>query len=181
ARKAQDPNLDDLKAIWMNVALTYDGIKHFDQDAVRGFDEKFTEFKQGAADRADDLGDTDESAPQHWVIGGPGLPSVHAILTIAADDPTHLSAEVNKQGDWAVNCGLQVIYQQRGDALPGQNSGREHFGFKDGVSQPGVDGYTPDPDKDHPGRKNVAASNFIIEDPPDGLDWMRNGSFQVFR
>jgi Dyp-type peroxidase family len=36
--------------------------------------------------------------------------------------------------------GLELIFEQRGDNLPGALSGHEHFGFKDGVSQPGVRG-----------------------------------------
>lgn len=33
-----------------------------------------------------------------------------------------------------------MIYEQRGDTLPGNLRGHEHFGFRDGISQPGVRG-----------------------------------------
>ena len=33
-----------------------------------------------------------------------------------------------------------LIFEQRGDTLPGDLRGHEHFGFKDGISQPGVRG-----------------------------------------
>ena len=35
---------------------------------------------------------------------------------------------------------LRPLFEQRGDTLPGRLHGHEHFGFKDGVSQPGVRG-----------------------------------------
>src|SRR5262249_34995242 len=36
--------------------------------------------------------------------------------------------------------GLWLVYEQEGADLPGDLGGHEHFGFKDGVSQPGVRG-----------------------------------------
>ena len=43
----------------------------------------------------------------------------------------------------ATDHGIQVLFTQRGDNLPGNLQGHEHFGFKDGISQPGIRGAVP--------------------------------------
>ncbi len=55
-----------------------------------------------------------------------------------------VGADVGAELDAAVAAlrpdGLRVVFEQRGDTLPGALRGHEHFGFKDGISQPGVRG-----------------------------------------
>jgi Dyp-type peroxidase family len=61
----------------------------------------------------------------------------------------------------AVTNGLRLIYEQHGDTLPGSLTGHEHFGFKDGISQPGIRG-----------RISSAPSDFLtprLIDPQDPL------------
>ena len=67
-----------------------------------------------------------------------------------------------------------------GSVRPGANAGREHFGWKDGISQPAVEGLaTP-----FPGQPTVPASALLLgADPafPPPVPWLVNGSFMVFR
>jgi len=178
---------DDLKEVWLNVAFTYQGIRLLapeEADALDRFGERFEAFKVGPAERASDLGDDEDSAPEHWVVGGPGQPVVHALLTVAADDVEKLRAEVMGQVAGACSSGLKVVWQQRGDVLPGQFGGREHFGVREGVSQPGIRGYRRPADngiedKDHPGSRLVDKERFLCGREP--VAWIENGSFQVFR
>jgi Dyp-type peroxidase family len=87
---------------------------------------------------------------------------------------------------------------QWGATLQGKNGGKEHFGFKDGVSQPGIRGFTSAEvrngrleSQDEPGSPIIATGEFVLGYPgergsylrgrrPDPPEWMRDGSFQVF-
>lgn len=135
------------------------------------------------------LGDVGASDPRHWTIGGPGTP-VDALLTIAAPDPQARAAAVRREREEAERLGLSVLSVQLGDALhlddnPKQRA--EHFGFADGLSQPGIRGYWS-----RPGQPDIAVGEFLLGHPgerrpvtwtprPTPAAWMHNGSFQVFR
>src|SRR5215208_2749440 len=74
----------------LNVALTAEGLRAcgLPEQVLRTFP---VEFQDGmaSADRSRILGDTDESAPASWEIGGPNTDRVHAVLLLfAADDMT---------------------------------------------------------------------------------------------
>ena len=151
------------------------------------------------------VGDTRAGDPTTWAIGGPDDPSVDALVTIAADDYASLEKVAEGERLRAERCGLQVlkVRQREGDAARGQycerlDDGREHFGFKDGVSQPGIRGFTPEIVRnkqweaaDQPGSPIIAAGEFVLgherergsypDAPrPNAPSWMHNGSFQVF-
>jgi len=174
---------EDLKKVWRNVGLTYQGICLLAPGEEAAL-QQFEAFRQGPGERAQLLGDDAANAPEHWEVGGPNRPVVHALLTVAADDVAALRVEVEKQLARAYSSGLKVVYQQRGDVLSGPSGGHEHFGFKEGVSQPGISGYTRpaagrNEDREHPGSRIVAKELFLCGRKPVG--WMENGSFQVFR
>jgi Dyp-type peroxidase family len=180
ARKHGDAAAHDLKEWWLNVGFTYTGICALAPDASDDL-KAFKAFCDGPARRAKYLGDVNESAPERWVIGD----DVDALLTIAADDVDDLRAKVREHLVLAARWGLEPIYQQRGDTLPGSLRGHEHFGFRDGVSQPRVRGYAKpadydsDQDNEHPGSRIVDAEKFVLGQ--GSPMWMKDGSFQVFR
>ena len=78
-----------------------------------------------------------------WKVGGPHNEA--DILVIVAGDTTD---GLDRQGRRDPRLGrrvrLELIFEQRGDTLPGHLRGHEHFGFKDGVSQPGIRGKVSD-------------------------------------
>jgi len=93
-----------------------------------------------------------------------------------------------------------VLFEQHGETLPDARRGHEHFGFKDGISQPGVRDFdrpsrnTPTEVAGKPGTDLIAPGEFLLgyprqssqeggSDEPAHLspDWMHDGSFQVFR
>ena len=96
---------------------------------------------------------------------------------------------------------IKVVYAEMGTVRPGRDRGREHFGFIDGVSQPGVRGLTrasrPSiaPDQGLPGQDLVWPGEFVLgypgQNPKDAnragpvaplpAPWARNGSYMVFR
>jgi Dyp-type peroxidase family len=133
-----------LKATWINIAFSYSAIATLvsKQDADAFGDQS---FRQGLAERSEFLGDPTSrkvAGNRHsWVVGGPGKES-DILVIIAADDPLDLKAAVLKVKASARAAGLKLLFEQRGEALPGPLRGHEHFGFKDGVSQPGIRGRT---------------------------------------
>jgi Dyp-type peroxidase family len=151
------------------------------------------------------IGNEGAGDPSRWVIGGPGQPPVDALLTIAADDAGRLAYRAAKERQRAARHRLDVLpvrqgngrmtLGQRGERLVG---GIEPFGFKDGVSQPGIRGFTEakrrgqrlEVDGDA-GTPVIAAGEFVLGherevgsypgDPRrQSPSWMRDGSFQVF-
>ena len=117
-------------------------------------------FKIGLAGRSALLGDptdsNDEGHPDNWVIGGPGkLPDL--FLVLAGDHRDMIDQRAATLLEQAVKAGLTVLYQENGDVRDdewnGMNMrGHEHFGFDDGISQPGIRG-----------RASSRADDFITE------------------
>lgn len=131
-----------LKATWINVALSHAGIATLaGRDEADAFGE--ASFRQGLAERSAYLGDpTDPGARGHasnWAVGGPKN-EADVLVIVAADDPDDLSATADTVKDEAARGRLTLLFEQRGQTLPGPLRGHEHFGFKDGISQPGIRG-----------------------------------------
>src|SRR5919202_147412 len=139
-----------VQATWINIALSFNALKQLKADATDFTDEA---FKEGLAGRSHDLGDpTDPQAEgnkHNWVVGGPNN-EADVVLIVASDDRNDLFAEVARieQSIYAArtnegkpsHSGVQIIYKQHGAILPPPLKGHEHFGFLDGVSQPGLRG-----------------------------------------
>ncbi len=197
---------ENLQSNWVNVGLTASGltclgIPQVAADLAGTITQEFPSFVAGAASRAISLGDVAPgSDPAHWLVGGPGQPAVDAVLTVAADDPDDLLVEMEKLRASATKYGVVTVFEQRGNTLPGERAGHEHFGFKDGISQPGVIGFDApgsasssggpnrnDEVADSTGTKLVAAGEFVLGYPREGggvqacPPWMTDGSFQVWR
>lgn len=149
-KHGQDPR--GLIATWVNVAFSHAALETLAPpgDAALFGDEL---FRIGQAANASDLGDPDDPAleghPSRWVVGGPGN-EADIVVAVASDDRDILSQEVRRiedgiyngttAGGVRVSRALRVIFKQHGATLPRPLAGHEHFGFKDGVSQPGVRG-----------------------------------------
>jgi Dyp-type peroxidase family len=105
-------------------------------------------FRIGMLSRSELLGDptddSDEGHPSHWKVGGPEQ-ELDALILVAGDTRECVESgtqDVLKELD-AV--GLQATWQEPGAVRQDQNNGvsfkgHEHFGFNDGVSQPGIRG-----------------------------------------
>ncbi|HMJ87451.1 MAG TPA: Dyp-type peroxidase [Vicinamibacterales bacterium] len=149
ARRADEPC--GLVATWLNIAFSRDAIETLTSsaEAARFRDEA---FQAGLPARSSLLGDPTAlhapGSPKNWKFGRPGaIPDV--VLTVASDDVNALQEEVDhlkttlKKIPGATasgGSGLTLMFDQRGNTLPGALRGHEHFGFKDGISQPAVRG-----------------------------------------
>jgi Dyp-type peroxidase family len=129
-------------ATWVNMAFSCRAIALLAGKAdAAAFGDR--SFRQGLAARSTYLGDpTRNSRPGHrrkWFVGGPKK-EADILVIVAADDIPDLVTMVNAIKARAAASNLRLLFEQRGDTLPGPLHGHEHFGFKDGVSQPGVRG-----------------------------------------
>jgi Dyp-type peroxidase family len=108
----------------------------------------------------------------------------HAVVIIGADFEQDLHDEVAQQQSLAAASQLTVVQDLRGQSL---GTGREHFGFKDGLSQPDPDDPLAGWESD--GEQVVAPGELIrgCTPEPERQDahpvppWEMNGSYLVFR
>lgn len=142
ARLGRDPQ--SLTVTWMNLAFSHEGIAKLtspaDADALPD-----DSFRSGLnKERSEFLGDpkppgeTDPTA--HWVVGGINR-LTDILMIVAGDDRNGLADKVEqlRPGQDDGPDAPEVLWEEQGETradLPGH----EHFGFKDGVSQPGVRG-----------------------------------------
>lgn len=188
----------------VNIAFTAGGLKKLGlSDELLGmFAGEFSEGMAGTGHRRRILGDHGESSPDRWRWGGPNNDAADILLMLYAGDEAALRALVEREGKDLPRRGLRLIEQLDSVKLPGR---KEHFGFRDGISQPGIEGYSDD---SSPGN-TVAAGEFVLgylnaygqytdrptvkpEQDPDNLlppapddrarhDLGMNGSYLVFR
>ncbi|WP_094585142.1 Dyp-type peroxidase [Synechococcus sp. BO 8801] len=139
-RLGRDP--DTLDYLLLNCAISAQGLRMLGVPDVDLFDD--IAFKLGLEARATSIGDPPKGsglpgAPETWLFGsGDRRPDV--LLILAADDLDWvLSAEQTLIAE-AQQQGLEWIHGDRGRVRPGAMAGHEHFGFKDGISQPAIRG-----------------------------------------
>jgi Dyp-type peroxidase family len=152
-----------VESTWVCVAFTAAGLSRLGQ-AVDEFPEA---FRAGMAARADQTGDSfGANAPSGWVFGQTG--ALDGVVIVAADSAEDLDREVAREHRMLARHGATVVFEQRGQArtdLPGH----EHFGFKDGISQPGVRGFTETDDptfnQGQPGQDLIWPGEFVLGYP----------------
>jgi len=131
-----------LCSTWINIAFSRRAIELLANKAdADAFGDR--SFQLGLARRSSYLGDPTSRAhhgsPRRWKVGGPKR-EADILLILASDHAALLDDVVGLFKARASGAALQLLFEQRGDTLPGDLRGHEHFGFKDGISQPGVRG-----------------------------------------
>jgi Dyp-type peroxidase family len=146
--------------VWVNVALSYRGLARLARGR-RTLEAELDEFEDaafrlGLAARSSLLGDpTDPGAegnPRNWVVGGSGR-EPHILLIVAADRGAAAESALGELRRDAAAAGLRVLHEQVGAKF--DTAGAEHFGFQDGVSQPGVRGRLSDAPGDFMGHRTI--------------------------
>ena len=179
-----------LPLIGINVSFTNAGI----QKLVAGLPVPLLgdpSFDAGAKAQAASLNDPVDAAnePTTWVPDFlNGYADIDGVFLITGG--TQADVDDAEQQLLGVLAGhIAVVYKDTGKARPGLARGHEHFGWLDGVSQPGVKGLT-DP---FPGQRLLDPGHFVFgypTDPPLAQSptppttqpaWLENGSFLVFR
>ena len=173
-----------------NVALTYPGLEALGL-LTKSLDSFPEDFRQGMAARAaEHLGDVGDDLPDNWEPEPPfAIRGVHAMLMISTHDGGELDQQIQafRERAGAVG-GLEEVGYERAAALGGAHAEREHFGFRDGISQPVLRGSGLEDDAP-PGRAPVEPGEFLLGHPdeedavcqlhPASLG--HNGTYAVYR
>lgn len=144
-RRRQGREPDNVHFVFTNIAISASGLlslttkKEVDQFVDRA-------FKVGMKKRSKLLGDPKDPGTEghvsHWKAGGDQ--QVDLLFILASDDlPWLLEVEKDLETD-ATQHGLELVHRDHGRVREGSLAGHEHFGFKDGVSDPAVRGRWPD-------------------------------------
>ena len=186
----------------LNLAFTSNGLERLglDRSALELFSNEFV-AGMTTPHRMRILGDLGENAPAQWDWGGPGGPAIDGVLLLYARDREVL-VSLEAEQTRALAQGRIEVVKRLGTA---DLDGVEPFGFRDGISQPLVEGLG----KVGPPENTVRAGEFLLGytneydlytdrpllDPaadPAGVlprdaagsgraDLGRNGSYLVFR
>jgi Dyp-type peroxidase family len=122
------------------VAFTFDGLRALglSQPCLNTFP---PEFRAGMADREHSrrLGDTEESAPAHWELGGPQTAPIHGLLILNAATRSKLDAWCSEQRA-AIERWQNAVVESSTQTGTRPTHDREPFGFLDSVGQPRIKG-----------------------------------------
>ena len=122
----------------LNIGFTSQGLIALGYNNEENMHTFSREFREGmvTAHRQRLLGDFDSSDPSRWQWGGPNNDQVDLILMVFGKNES--IAENYFQGlKQKFEPGLSVVHILHGKTLPND---REHFGFRDGISQPVIKG-----------------------------------------
>jgi Dyp-type peroxidase family len=140
----------------LNIAVTAAGLRALGmkENNVKNFSREFSEGMT-TPHRQRILADFDSSDPSNWRWGGPKNEETHLLLMVfGIDEETALTYYKELEVQFTA-AGLKDIFQLDGRTLP---FNKEHFGFRDGISQPLIKGT----DKNGPKEDYVNAGEFII-------------------
>lgn len=164
----------------LNIAFTFRGLQILlGHDELDGF---AREFREGMVTehRQRVLGDLpgSPSDPAKWTWGGPQGQPIHVLLLVYELNTAALESRLAEIR--SALTGLNVITELRSTAL---KDDKEHFGFRDGISQPWVEGlHRSEYDRDR-----IAAGELVLgyDDitgvPEPAPVFARNGSYLVLR
>ena len=170
---------------WTTVAFTLNGLRTLglDEAALAAFPE---EFRQGMVARAQMLGDTGTNHPDNW-IDKTASPDLHAIVILFARDGAERSRCAAEHAKFVAGCeGVEILSSLDLEATPPFDHAHDHFGYRDRLSQPAIEGGGTDPT---PGSgAPLKPGEFILGYPDeDGVvvtqpePLARNGSFMAYR
>ncbi|GEO08854.1 Dyp-type peroxidase [Segetibacter aerophilus] len=186
----------------MNIAFTLEGMKKLglSKNALKTFS---GEFEEGMSTEHKQLmfGDYGKSDPKNWAWGGPHCPEVHVMLMLYTDTNERLET-FKKVVIERINAAGITILEKIDTCRP--DNEKEHFGFKDGISQPFLAELSEKGPADDPiaigefilGYKNEygqytdspsilpsedPANLFPVEPETNNKDFGANGSYLVFR
>jgi Dyp-type peroxidase family len=173
---------EKLPAIGFNLAFSNDGI----QKLLPGAELGDASFKSGAKAQAPSLNDPADLStwlPPFVTAPIDGVFFVTGGTEISVDAETALILDI-------LGGSIAASYDTKNDEAktrPGAERGHEHFGWKDGISQPGISGLA----SPFPGQDLLDPGRFVFGYPgeppqpaapaPPRPSWMKNGSFMVFR
>jgi deferrochelatase/peroxidase EfeB len=129
---------------WVSVAFTWNGLRALgvNEASLATFPE---EFRQGMAARADILGATGANHPDHW-MGSLASPDLHAVIVLFARDVMERERCKLEHEKYLSECAsVEILSSLELEAIPPFDGAREHFGYRDRLSQPVIEGAGVEP------------------------------------
>ncbi len=177
----------------LNIGITWPGLVALEiEERVPTLSfASFGAFVEGAAQRAELVGDIGASSPQNWIAGF-GRGDDHLLVTLHALSPEAMTSYSDKLVAWFTEGdAFREIWRQDGMALMEMQDGQPvpttkvHFGYTDGITTTTIRGgperYPPDHQQPCEPWLFVLredAVNYVVPEPRQlGL----NGSFSVFK
>lgn len=177
----------DQEKRWVTVAFTWNGMRALgvDEASLGTFPE---EFRQGMAARAETLGDTGTNDPSKW-IDKTSSPDLHAIAILFSRDKDERDRAGSEHDKLVSQCkGVEVLSRLDLDAIPPFGYAHDHFGYRDRLSQPAIEGSGDEPTPGSGGP--LKAGEFILGYPdesghgsplPQPEILSRNGTYMAYR
>jgi deferrochelatase/peroxidase EfeB len=149
---------------WVSIGFTWNGLRALGvaEASLATFPE---EFCQGMAARAEIIGTTGANHPDHW-IGGLASPDLHAIAILFASDVTERERCRQEHERYVAQCkGVELLSDLDIEAIPPFDYAHEHFGYRDRLSQPVIEGagIAPTPGSGSP----IKAGEFFLGYPDE--------------
>jgi deferrochelatase/peroxidase EfeB len=184
---AKNVSTQNQNSRWVTVGLTWSGLRTLgvDEAALATFPE---EFRQGMAARAEILGTTGASHPENWV-GGLASKELHAIVILFARDAAERERCRQEHREYLLQqcSGVKVLSSLDLEAIPPFTYAHEHFGYRDRLSQPYIEGLgeEPTPGSGPPIKPGEFFLGYLDEEgPPARLPrpevLSRNGSYVAY-
>ena len=138
----------------LNIAVTHQGLKALglSPTSLNSFP---AEFQEGMRKRASILCDFGKSAPKHWenYLGSSQVHIMCIVHGVDRDSRDKFAQQVENK----VPVGLTRLDKMTAEGLP---DNKEHFGFRDGISQPWIEGTNPGPPIEPYGGKRTKKNGF---------------------
>ena len=173
---------------WVTVAFTWNGLRALglDEASLATFPD---EFRQGMVARAEVLGDTGANHPGNWA-DQTASPQLHAIVILFARDIAERERCKQEHEQFVTQCGgVEVLSSLDLAAIPPLDYAHDHFGYRDRLSLPAIEGLAgdePTPGSGHALKPGEFFLGYPDENgPPNELPkpeiLSRNGSFVAYR
>ena len=148
---------DELPRAQNNIVFTRSGLEKLGlpRDTVAAFPREF-QMGIAAPERSRRLGDLGVCAPESWQFGGPNTPEIDLLVMLYARDEAILDhSAINMLGASLAANGVEEIFRQNSI----RHGSNEPFGFRDGISQPAIEGAAQ---KLLPGQSVIKAGEFLL-------------------
>src|SRR6202008_2675413 len=172
---------------WVPLAFTWNGLRALGvpEESLATFPD---EFREGMAGRANILGDTGAAAPDPW-CGGPAAEGLHAIAIFFSRTDEQCKRSIEEHDKLLARTdGVRSLSYLDLNATPPFNYAHDHFGFRDRLSQPVIEGSGEDPTPGSgvalkPGEfiLGYPDEEGIIANLPQPEELSRNGSYMAYR
>jgi Dyp-type peroxidase family len=179
----------------LNLGLSKDGLTQLLGARLPRLDPGF----ERGADHPDTIEALHDPPKSRW-LATLVADRIDGVFLVTGLDPSSVTAHSNELLR-LLGGSIKVIHSEMGKVRPGPERNHEHFGFLDGISQPGIRGLTPQsqpiyrPNQGLPGQDLIWPGEFVFGYPgqhpdhptregpaPDmAAPWVLNGSYMVFR